>query len=135
MLLKTFPLYAGNGLFRISNHYSCKLELLGSFWPATRQVVKRGWLSGGPARFGSDLKTEEKLDLCQTGWRTAKAWPVDTSHMNPLAEAEQATLEAHGAVDVVFNFNPSITAGNVRSFTFILSLVACYKIVNDTYSL
>lgn len=54
--------------------------------------------------------------------------------MNPLAEAEQATLNAHGAVDVVFNFNPSTTAGNVRSSTFILSLVASYKIVNETYS-
>lgn len=65
-----------------------------------------------------DLKTEEKLDPSQTGRRTAKAWPVDTSHMNPLAEAEEAALKAHGTVDV-FDFNPSTLAENVRSSTFI----------------
>lgn len=69
-------------------------SFLGSFWPESGQVVKRGWLSRGPARFGSDLKTEEKLDPGQTGRRTAKAWPVDTSHTNPLAEAEADTLKA-----------------------------------------
>lgn len=47
--------------------------------------------------------------MSQTGQRTAKAWLVDTSHMNPRAEDEEATLEA-GAVDVVFTFNPSTTA-------------------------
>lgn len=45
------------------------------------------------------------------GRRTANAWPVDTSHMNPLAKAEQATLEARGVVNVVFNFHPVTTAG------------------------
>lgn len=55
--------------------------------------------------------------------------------MNPLAGAEPTTRKAHAAVDVVFNFNPLTTAGNVRSFTFILSVVAGYKIVNDTYLL
>lgn len=110
------------------------MELLDSFLPASRQVVKCGWLSGVLGRFGTDLKTEEKLDRSQTGRRTAKAWSVDTSHLNSLAAAEQATEEAHGDVDG-FNFNPSTTAGSVRSFAIILSLVAGCKIVNDTYLL
>lgn len=56
MLLKIFPLYPGKSLFRINYHLSSNLELLDSFWPASRQVLKRGWLSRGPARFGPDLK-------------------------------------------------------------------------------
>lgn len=54
--------------------------------------------------------------------------------MNSLAAAEQVTDEARGDVDG-FNFNPSTTAGSVRSFAIILSLVAGYEIVNDTYLL
>lgn len=96
--------------------------------------MRRGWLSGELTGFGPDLKTEEKLDLCQTGERTVKPRPVDASHTNPLAVAEGATEEARGDVDG-FNFNPSTTAGNVWSFAIILSLVAGWKIVNDTYLL
>lgn len=53
--------------------------------------------------------------------------------MNPLADAEQPTLKAHGAANVVFDFNPSTTVGNVRSSTFILVVGAGYKLANDTY--
>lgn len=69
-------------------------SLLGSFWPVHSQIEKRGWPSCGPSRFGPDLKTEEKLDHSQAGRRIAKAWPVDTNHMNPLAEAKASTDEA-----------------------------------------
>lgn len=74
------------------------MELSGCFWPASHQIVKRGWLSSGAATFGPDLKAEEKLDQSQAGGRTAKAWPVDTRHMNPLAVAEPTTGESHSAL-------------------------------------
>lgn len=76
--LKPFHYIQGKSLFRFNYHLSSNLELLDSFWPS-RQVLKRGWLSHGPARFGPDLKTDGKLDLSQAGRRRAKAWPVDTS--------------------------------------------------------
>ena len=110
MLLRTFHYMQGMLFLESVTINPPNWSFLGSFWPASGQVVKRGWLSRGPARFGSDLKTEEKLDPGQTGRRTATAWPVDTSHMNPLAEAEADTLKAHGAADVVFHFSPSTTA-------------------------
>lgn len=89
------------------------------------QIVKRGWLSCGPSRFGSDLKTEEKLDRSQAGWRTAKAWPVDTNHMNPLAQAKPYTEELFSVVQQEMS----------GAFFFRLWLVAGYKIVNDIYLL